>query len=202
MITTGGELLVRANVWNSGAGTRVIVGGHVGRSVDAVQVAISWVCLHAPRLRKWLGQDGPGSRAPLFTREQEASLAVSLPHLEKKGQSTGTCVAVAFMCWLVQCPSLKAPFYTVTGRIDLRGRVLEVGRLPEKATHAKDFGMDLMVVPSVNLADLDAWRSADEAQDEWASGAVTGAATMVDVMEAMFPGACPRHHTRGLPLTP
>jgi hypothetical protein len=229
LVTTSGVHQLQAYVL-PGKGQRALAAGFTGRASDSfqvrvgrhpearlpcshcralsslscpgsTQVAVTWTALHAATIRAWVGQEGAGSSAPLFTEEQNALLTVSAIEFRKSGQSGGASIALAFVCWLAMCGNLCRPLVPVTGFLDLRGRVRRVGGLRDKARLLKQTaqhgeGRDMLfVVPEDNYSELvscdfRALSPDDPDLCEWASRHVKGAATMVDVMALTVPGGC------------
>jgi hypothetical protein len=120
LATTGGVYLLSAAV-KAGVGSRVRAGGLEGGFPCAHQVAVTWVALHAARIRYLLGQKGKGSLSPLFTRKENAVLSIAQVHCRKRGQSGGACVALGFILALGQFSELSKRNISITGRLDLRG---------------------------------------------------------------------------------
>jgi hypothetical protein len=183
MITTVCTCPFEASVLSAGVGKRVIGDGAlVERGDDAAQVAITFVSLHAGLLRRSLGQTGAGRNARLFTHRQNATLHVARPHRPKPGQSAGACIALGFVAWLGRCEQLLEPRIAITGHLDLRGRVFEVGGVPEKAEAARQGNVDRFLLPETSLAALRAKGGSEALASEWGSRAVMGVSSMVDVL--------------------
>ncbi len=99
------------------------------------------------------------SRAPglgLSRRfHQDADIHVHIPEgaTPKDGPSAGITVAVALISALTDVPT--RPDVAMTGEITLRGRVLPVGGIKEKAVAALRSGVRLVLVPAANEPDLE-----------------------------------------------
>jgi ATP-dependent Lon protease len=79
----------------------------------------------------------------------------------KDGPSAGITMAVALISALTGIPT--APALALTGEVTLRGRVLAVGGIREKAVAALRQGLRTVVIPAGNRADLE--RLPDEVRD-------------------------------------
>ncbi len=117
----------------------------------------------------------------------------------KDGPSAGITMAVALISALTGIPS--SPEVALTGEITLRGRVLPVGGIKEKAVAALRHGIRTVVLPHANVPELE--RLPDEVREGLRFAAVR---TMDEVLDAALI-ARPRELRDGsadgaLPLSP
>jgi hypothetical protein len=156
---------------------------------------VTWAALHVARVRAWLGQEGGGSRAPLFDAHQNALLMVIGDRCTQVRPVGRGLHSPSLQCWLARCPELCKPLVPVTGHLDLRGRVRRVGGLQEKTRVVKredGAGREIMfVMPKDNVDDLVAsgFTALAPGDREWASRHVQGAANMIKLMGLTIPGA-------------
>ena len=73
--------------------------------------------------------------------------------MPKDGPSAGVTMTTALVSALTDTPVVKT--VAMTGEITLRGKVLAIGGLREKATAAFKNGMKTVLIPEENRADLD-----------------------------------------------
>jgi ATP-dependent Lon protease len=138
---TGGEvLLVEASMVR---GRGLILTGHLGDVMkESGRAALSWV-----RSRG----DALGIREALA--HHEIHLHVPAGATPKDGPSAGVTMAVALVSMLCGVP-VRADV-AMTGEITLRGRVLPVGGVREKALGALRRGILNVIVPEANEPDLE-----------------------------------------------
>lgn len=101
---------------------------------EGAQVAVSLVALNAKRLRVWATGEGGDARRlrGLFTSLQDLRVHTAALDVIKAGYSSAACVALSLVVLLGGRLPAKQPVVAVTGDIDLRGRVLDVGGIREK----------------------------------------------------------------------
>jgi ATP-dependent Lon protease len=138
---TGGEvLLVEASMVR---GRDLILTGQLGDVMkESARAALSWVRARA---------------APLGTSEllarHEIHLHVPAGATPKDGPSAGVTMATAMISLLSGVP-VRADV-AMTGEITLRGRVLPVGGIREKALAALRRGLRTVILPAANQPDLE-----------------------------------------------
>jgi ATP-dependent Lon protease len=129
-----------------------------------------------------------------FYRHVDVHVHVPQGAIPKDGPSAGITIAVALISALTHQPT--RPRVAMTGEITLRGRVLPVGGLNEKAVAALRAGVDTVVLPRANRKDL----------DELPASAREGLAirlvgSMDEVLKVAFRGGTPRR-PEALPIVP
>ncbi len=87
-----------------------------------------------------------------FHREVDIHVHVPEGAIPKDGPSAGITMATAIVSALTGVPT--RPDVAMTGEITLRGRVLPIGGLNEKAVAARRMGMRTIVLPRANEKDL------------------------------------------------
>jgi ATP-dependent Lon protease len=118
---------------------------------------------------------------PLFHREVDIHVHIPEGATPKDGPSAGITMAVALVSALTGTPTRAD--VAMTGEITLRGRVLPVGGIREKAVAALRSGMSTMILPRGNAPELELLPA--EVRDRLAFVAVT---TMDEVLEgALLP---------------
>jgi ATP-dependent Lon protease len=140
--STGGEILPIEVTLLSGKG-ELILTGHLGEVMkESARAALSWVRAAVKRL---------GIKAEVFDRS-DIHLHVPEGAIPKDGPSAGVAIAVA----IASAASGIAVDRRVamTGEITLRGRVLPIGGLNEKAVAALRTGVRTLLVPHDNAKDL------------------------------------------------
>ncbi len=90
---------------------------------------------------------------PRFHRTVDLHIHIPEGATPKDGPSAGITIAVALVSALTGAPS--RPDVAMTGEITLRGRVLPVGGIREKAVAALRSGMKTVLVPAGNSSELD-----------------------------------------------
>ena len=89
---------------------------------------------------------------PKFYKEKDIHIHVPEGAVPKDGPSAGVTMATALLSALTDTP---VDCHTaMTGEISLRGRVMPIGGLREKAMAAYRMGMKQVIVPKKNMADL------------------------------------------------
>lgn len=88
---------------------------------------------------------------------------------------------------LVSGRAVRSSRIAVTGSIDLRGRIHNVGGVGEKVENAHEQSLDLLVIPAYNRQRLqmDGW---SEEQKAYASESVKGVKHFVDLLELTMDG--------------
>ena len=140
--------------------------------------------MNASTLAPWLGVQ---SIPFLYERCTDISVTLSEVDVPKEGASGGACAALA-MLLLLGGSLVQTTRFAMTGTLDLRGRVREVGSVREKILHARQKGFPLMMVPLINLEKLEREGWKDEEERDYVIRSVRGVDTFVDVMEAVVQG--------------
>jgi ATP-dependent Lon protease len=138
---TGGEVLVIEATSNRGRGLQLT--GQLGDVMkESAQAALSYV--------RWRGGE-----LGIAEKLQKSELHVHVPAgaTPKDGPSAGITIATAIISLLTDIPVLAD--VAMTGEVTLRGRVLPVGGVREKALAALRRGMTTMILPQANEHDLD-----------------------------------------------
>jgi ATP-dependent Lon protease len=139
---TGGELLTIEVSILPGKGELMLTGklGDVMR--ESGQAAMSYARSRAAQLGldRW------------FHREIDVHVHVPEGAMPKDGPSAGITIATALVSALTGQPTRAD--VAMTGEITLRGTVLPIGGLNEKAVAARRAGMRVMLVPAANAKDI------------------------------------------------
>ena len=90
---------------------------------------------------------------PNFHREVDVHIHIPEGATPKDGPSAGVTIAAALVSALTGVPTRAE--VAMTGEITLRGRVLRVGGIREKVMAALRMGVDTVILPATNAADLD-----------------------------------------------
>ena len=132
---------------------------------------------------------------PQFHAKIDVHIHIPEGATPKDGPSAGITIAVALISALIGAPTRAD--VTMTGEITLRGRVLGVGGIKEKAVAALRNGMRKVVLPAANASDLELLP--EEVKESMVFDLVR---TMDEVMDAvLLEGPARRHaplHTVGL----
>jgi ATP-dependent Lon protease len=122
---------------------------------------------------------------PLFHEKVDVHIHIPEGATPKDGPSAGITIAVALISALTDTPTRGD--VAMTGEITLRGRVLGVGGVKEKAVAALRSGMRRVVLPAANASDLELLPA--EVREQVAFDLVR---TMDEVMEAVLAERTPR----------
>jgi ATP-dependent Lon protease len=138
---SGGEILTIEGTLTRGSGLRLT--GQLGEVMkESVQAALTWARGRAAER---------GFDEAVFSRH-EVHVHVPAGAIPKDGPSAGIAVATALMSLAMRIPI--RPDVAMTGEVTLRGRVLPVGGVREKALAALRSGVRRVVLPRKNLQDL------------------------------------------------
>lgn len=191
----------------SGRGRRLMLGHLEGEAQEAVELAISWVCANAGRLKSWGGApvqgEGREARAAgsgsgrgggrhstlVHSASEDVVVRVSEIDAPKHGLSLGACAALSVVQWLWRHRAYL-PDVGVTGAVDLRGRLLRIGGVEEKAREAARTAVRTLVLPQELFEEYSRDDFAQMPADlrDYARGAFRGAASMLDVLGHAFEG--------------
>lgn len=140
---SGGEVLDVEVAIIPGAGN-VRLTGTLGEVMkESAQAAVTY----ARSRSKLLGLE------PLFHDKVDVHIHIPEGATPKDGPSAGITIAVALISALTDTPTRAD--VAMTGEITLRGRVLGVGGVKEKAVAALRSGMRRVVLPAANVSDLE-----------------------------------------------
>jgi ATP-dependent Lon protease len=129
-----------------------------------------------------------------FYRQVDIHVHVPQGAIPKDGPSAGITIAVALISALTHQPT--RPKVAMTGEITLRGRVLPIGGLNEKAVAALRAGVETVVIPRANRKDLEELPASIK---ERLSIRIVD--SMDEVLKIAFTGGLPKR-PEALPLTP
>ena len=166
----GGDIMFLEATRMPGKGSMTVTGqlGDVMR--ESAQAALSFVRSRA----KDLGLD------PDFYQASDLHLHVPAGAIPKDGPSAGVGMTTALVSLLTGVPVRED--VAMTGEITLRGQVLPVGGIKEKALAARRAGITTFVLPQRNEVDLD-----DLAKELHEEMTFVLASTMDDVLGAAMP---------------
>ncbi len=140
---TGGEVLFVEVSISKGRGELILTGQLGDVMKESAQAALSYA---QSRARTF------GIEEELF-RKRQIHIHVPAGAIPKDGPSAGVTMATALISALTGIPVHKD--VAMTGEITLRGRVLPIGGLKEKALAALAMGIHTLIVPERNRKDLE-----------------------------------------------
>jgi ATP-dependent Lon protease len=141
--SVGGDLTTVEVMAVSGHGNLLLTGQLGDVMKESAQAALTWVRARAAILG--LSED--------FHEASDLHIHLPAGGIPKDGPSAGVTMATALISALTG--RLVRSDVAMTGEITLRGRVLPVGGVKEKALAAHRAGISLMILPRRNLKDLD-----------------------------------------------
>jgi ATP-dependent Lon protease len=138
---SGGEVLTLEAMLTPGEG--LVLTGQIGDVMkESGQAALTWARGRGDEL---------GFDAAVFGRH-EVHVHVPAGAIPKDGPSAGVAIATAILSLATRI--VVRPDVAMTGEVTLRGRVLPVGGVREKAMAALRAGITTVVLPRKNLSDL------------------------------------------------
>jgi ATP-dependent Lon protease len=140
---SGGEVLDVEVAIVPGAGNLRLTGTLGDVMKESAQAAVTY----ARSRSKLLGLE------PLFHEKVDVHIHIPEGATPKDGPSAGITIAVALISALIDTPTRAD--VAMTGEITLRGRVLGVGGVKEKAVAALRSGMRRVVLPAANASDIE-----------------------------------------------
>ncbi|MFY9822635.1 MAG: endopeptidase La [Thermoanaerobaculia bacterium] len=141
----GGDILFIEVVAVPGKG-QLLLTGQLGEVMkESAQAAVSYA-------RSWAGTHGPLAAGDDFFAKHDLHIHVPAGSIPKDGPSAGITIGTAILSVLTGKPVNRRA--AMTGEITLRGDVLPIGGLKEKALAAKLAGVDTLIVPRLNRRDL------------------------------------------------
>ncbi len=139
----GGETLSIEVIPMKGKGKLVLTGQMGAVMKESAQAGISYIRSIADKFD--LADD--------FHEKLDIHIHIPEGAIPKDGPSAGITMATAVLSALTEIPVRKD--VAMTGEITLRGRVLPIGGLKEKALAAKRAGIKTILFPKENIKDLD-----------------------------------------------
>ena len=141
----GGEVLFVEATAMPGSG-RLTITGQLGEVMrESAQAALSWVRGHAASFVDGLADD--------WFAEHDIHIHVPAGAVPKDGPSAGVAMVTALASLVSGRP--VAADVAMTGEITLTGQVLPIGGLKEKALAAQRVGINRLIIPRRNEADID-----------------------------------------------
>lgn len=174
----------------SGRGQRLVLGAMDHAGNDSIEVAISWVSVFIRQLRDLGGVPGEEGRSlSLYLHDEDVVVRASDLGQGKRGPSAGACVALALVQWLWRHRPFKRDV-GVTGVLNLRGQLLPVEAVVEKAKAAKADKVSTFILPAIQYDHYkrDDFAVVPEELRAYAKAAFRPASTMLDVLTHAFQG--------------
>lgn len=140
---TGGDIIYVEATTMKGKGSLTLT-GHLGDVMkESAQAALSYIRSRATTL---------GIKDDIFNKI-DIHIHVPAGAIPKDGPSAGITMATALASALTNRPVSRD--VAMTGEVTLRGRVLPIGGLKEKALAAKQAGIKSIIIPKRNKRDLE-----------------------------------------------
>jgi len=140
---SGGEILYIEATLMKGKGALVLTGSLGDVMKESAQAALSYVKSKAKEL---------GINHTVFEKN-DIHIHVPAGAIPKDGPSAGITLATSLVSAITQVPVNKE--IAMTGEITLRGRILPIGGLKEKALAALRHNISTIIVPERNKKDMD-----------------------------------------------
>jgi len=140
---TGGDIIYVEATTMKGKGSLTLTGQLGDVMKESAQAALSYVRSRAK---------GLGIRDDVFSKT-DMHIHVPAGAIPKDGPSAGITMATAIASAFTGRPVSRG--VAMTGEVTLRGRVLPIGGLKEKALAAKRMGIKRVIIPSRNKKDLE-----------------------------------------------
>jgi ATP-dependent Lon protease len=141
---TGGDVLFIEASLLPGGNQQIILTGQLGNVMqESARAAVSHIRAQAPAL----------GVSAAFLDKHDLHVHVPAGAIPKDGPSAGVTIATAILSALRN--EAVREDVAMTGEITLTGLVLPVGGIREKALAARRYGVHTMVLPALNLPDVD-----------------------------------------------
>ena len=141
--SVGGELLEVECALMPGKGTLQLTGQLGDVMKESAEAAFTWVRAHSDEL----------GLQPDFYKDKDIHIHAPEGAVPKDGPSAGVTMTTALVSALTGKPVRQD--VAMTGEVTLRGRVLPIGGLKEKALAAYRAGIRVLVIPTENTKDLE-----------------------------------------------
>jgi ATP-dependent Lon protease len=139
----GGDVLPVEVTSFEGKG-RLIVTGQLGEVMkESTEIALGYIKSNAKKYKI----------DPKFFEDHDIHIHVPEGAVPKDGPSAGITLTTAVVSALTHIPVLAN--LAMTGEVTLRGHVLAIGGLKEKSLAAHRVGIDKILIPKMNLKDMD-----------------------------------------------
>ncbi len=141
--TENGGTMLKVEAQAMPGSGKVVLSGSLGEVMkESAGLAVSYLRAHASEL----------AIDPDFYKNLDLHIHLPEGAVPKDGPSAGVTLTTALVSELSHCPVKRD--VAMTGEISLRGKVLPIGGLREKATAAYAAGVKTVIIPDGNRADL------------------------------------------------